>query len=110
MGHQVQAHPASITASERQGRACPAHALEEFRPTIDLRGTNLPDRLAEWQTFYNWQRPLDLPSGKAPIERVRELISKTALITDIVAAYDPSKEFMRVNDYAWDATIPRPRR
>jgi hypothetical protein len=28
-------------------------ALEEFWPDADLKGSGLPDELAEWQTFYN---------------------------------------------------------
>jgi transposase InsO family protein len=85
-------------------------ALEEFWPTIDLTGTDVPDLLAEWQQFYNWQRPHDSLGGRAPIERVCELLPKTPLSEHVIAAYDPAKEFIRVNDYAWDSTIPRPRR
>ncbi|WP_191060867.1 IS481 family transposase [Geminicoccus harenae] len=82
-------------------------ALEEFWPTIDLAGTDLADRLAEWQTFYNWQRPHDSLGGRAPIDRVCELIAKTPLTAEVVAAYDPTKEFIRINDFGWDSTFSR---
>ena len=85
-------------------------ALEEFWPTIDLAGTDIPDRLAEWQRFCNWQRPHDSLGGRPPIDRVCELLPKTPLGEAVIAAYDPAKEFIRVNGYAWDSTIPRPRR
>ncbi len=85
-------------------------ALEEFWPTIDLAGTDVADRLAEWQTFCNWQRPHDSLGGGAPIDRVRELRSRTPRGEDIAAAYDPSKEFIRINDYGWDSTFSRSRR
>ncbi len=85
-------------------------AREEFWPTVDLPGTDVADRLAEWQTFYNWQRPHDSLGGRAPIDRVRELRSWTPLGEDIAVAHDPSQEFIRINDYGWDSTFSRSRR
>ena len=39
-----------------------------------------------------------------------ELIAQTPLTADVIAGYDPSKEFIRVNDYGWDAAFARQRR
>ena len=31
--------------------------LEEFWPTVDPRSPDIGERLAEWQHFWNWERP-----------------------------------------------------
>ena len=80
-------------------------ALEEFWPTVDLGDPELPDRLAEWQHFYNWQRPHDSLAGKAPIDRVCERLSRTPFWDDVAEAYNPAKEHIRINDYAWDNRV-----
>jgi transposase InsO family protein len=79
-------------------------ALEEFWATADLKGSGLTDELAEWQTFYNWQRPHSALGGKAPIDRVCELLPQTPLTEQVWDAYDPSRETIRTQDYHW--TLP----
>lgn len=80
-------------------------ALEEFWPTTDLEAPDLNDRLAEWQHFYNWERPHDSLDGLAPIDRVCERIHDAPTGEDIEAAYDPSGEFIAPRD-GWPSRRP----
>ena len=82
-------------------------ALEEFWATADLKATSLGDELAEWQTFFNWQRPHSALGGRAPIDRVCELLPKTPLTEQVWDAYDPKREPIRTQDYHWDTTFAR---
>lgn len=85
-------------------------ALEEFWAEADLKGSRLPDELAEWQTFDNGQRPHSALGGKAPIDRVCGLLSITPLGEQVWNAYDPTKEAIRTQDYRWDTTFARRQR
>ena len=85
-------------------------ALEEFWSTANLKGPSLGDELAEWQTFFNWQRPHSALSGRAPIDRICELLPKTPLTEQVWAAYDPSREPIRIQDHRWDTTVARRQR
>lgn len=69
-------------------------ALEAFWPTVDLSDPELDRLLAEWQHFYNWDRPHDSLSGLAPIDRVCERIHDAPLGEEVEAAYDLDKEFI----------------
>ena len=77
-------------------------ALEEFWPTVALDDPQLPDRLAEWQDSYNWQRPYDSLAGKPPADRVCERLRDAAFGDDVASADDPVRESIRTNDHAWD--------
>jgi transposase InsO family protein len=85
-------------------------ALEEFWPAVDLKASTLADEVAEWQTFYNWQRPHSALGGKAPIDRVCELLPTTPLSEHVWDAYDPAKETIRAQDHHWDTTFARLKR
>lgn len=85
-------------------------ALEEFWATADLDAADLGGQLAEWQTFYNWQRPHSALGGKTPIDRVCELLPKTPLTEQVWNAYDPRREPIRTQDYRWDTTLARMQR
>ena len=50
--------------------------LEEFYSTVELKSSDLEDRLQEWQHYYNWDRPHGALNGKTPIDRWSELIEK----------------------------------
>ena len=82
-------------------------ALEEFWPTVDLDDPELGARLAEWQHFYNWERPHDSLGGLAPIDRLCDLIHQAPTGEEIAAAYDPDREFILPRDF-WPASRPRP--
>jgi transposase InsO family protein len=65
--------------------------LDEFYTTVDLKNPGLADQLAEWQHYYNWDRPHSSLQGKTPIERLTELSDK-ALLWDGGAIPGPSGE------------------
>lgn len=74
-------------------------ALEEFWPMVDRL-------LAEWQHFYNWERPHDSLGGRAPIDRLCDLIHDAPTGEEIAASYDPAREFILPRN-AWPAQRPR---
>lgn len=78
-------------------------ALEEFWPTVDLKDPELDSRLAEWQHFYNWERPHDSLGGLAPIDRLCQLIHQAPTGEEIAAAYDPQSEFILPREF-WPAS------
>ncbi|MDA6849714.1 integrase core domain-containing protein, partial [Escherichia coli] len=45
----------------------------EFYATVDLSADDLKELLAEWQHYYNWERPHSAHNGKTPMERYFEL-------------------------------------
>jgi transposase InsO family protein len=82
-------------------------ALEEFWPTVDLNAPDLDARLAQWQHFYNWERPHDSLGGLAPIDRLCDLIHQAPTGEEVAAAYDPAREFILPRE-AWPDSRPRP--
>ena len=110
LAHQVPADPPPLATSQRQGRAGPAHRPEGVLGLGRSQGSGLGDQLAEWQTFFNWQRPHSALGGKPPIDRVCELPPKTPLTEQVWYAYDPSHEPIRTQDYHWDTTFARSKR
>jgi hypothetical protein len=137
MAYQVPADPAALAAPERPSAgSCPPSLREADRASADARWSSVPSgprsrssgrpstspaptSQTDWQSGRpsifepqsgSKQRPHDSLGGRAPIDRVCELIAKTPLTADVVAAYDPTKEFIRINDYGWDSTFARSRR
>jgi transposase InsO family protein len=83
-------------------------ALEEFWPTVDLADPELDRMLAEWQHFYNWERPHDSLGGIPPIDRLCDRLKDAPLGEEVAHNYDPAREFILPRDY-WPPTRPRPR-
>jgi hypothetical protein len=81
-------------------------ALENFWAWADLKDPSLADQLADWQTFFNWQRPHSALGGRAPIDRVCELLPRTPLTEQVWDAYDPSHEPIRTQEHHWDRSRP----
>ncbi len=79
--------------------------LEEFWSTVDRKAADLQQQLDEWQHFYNWHRPHTALNGRSPIDRVCDLLSKTPLFEDIYAAFDPTKERTRDQNYVMDQKL-----
>ena len=53
--------------------------MQEFYSTVSLDDPELENKLEEWQFHYNWHRPHGALNGKAPIDKVCGLISKTPI-------------------------------
>ena len=84
-------------------------ALEEFRPTVNLKDADLEARLEAWRRFYNTSRPHGSLDGGTPHARLEALDDKVPELEAVQAAYDPSKEFIRIPNtrYRWVATSAR---
>jgi transposase InsO family protein len=110
LAHQVPADPPPLTALNGKVERAQRTALEESGPGPISRPPGLGDQLAEWQTFFNWQRPHSALGSRDPIDHVCELLPKTPLIEQVWDAYDPSHEPIRTQDYHWDTTFARSKR
>jgi transposase InsO family protein len=73
--------------------------LDEFYSTVDLKDSLLSDLLAEWQHYYNWDRPHSSLEGKTPVDRLSELADKALLWEEIAAKFDSSKERIQEQNY-----------
>lgn len=82
----------------------------EFYATIDTSSDDIDDLLAEWQHYYNWDRPHGAHKGKTPMERYFELSEKTPMTEDAYADYQPSKERMQEANYKLDLELARLKR
>ena len=67
----------------------------EFYATVDLSADDLKELLAEWQHYYNWERPHSAHNGKTPMERYFELAEKTPYSDAVHANYRPMKSIYR---------------
>ncbi len=94
MEHQVPPIRPRAPHLNRKVKRVQRTALEEFCPTVDLEDPELDDRLAEWQHFYNWDRPHDVLGGRPPIDRVCDLLRAAPTGEEIAANYDRHREFI----------------
>jgi transposase InsO family protein len=80
---------------------------EEFWDTVDPKDPEIEMRLSEWQHHWNWNRPHTALAGVAPIDRVCELRNKTPMAEAVEAAYDISRERIKIADHSLDAALAR---
>lgn len=81
--------------------------LDEFYASIDVDREDLREKLQEWQHFYNWDRAHGGLTGKTPMDRYHELMSKTPLWEDVDRMYEPSREQVRLQNYQADLKLQR---
>ncbi|MFN7097860.1 MAG: IS481 family transposase [Gammaproteobacteria bacterium] len=80
--------------------------LEEFYATVDLYDfENLREELAQWQFFYNWQRPHGSLKGKTPSEIVAELGEKTPFSDEVLKKYNVNNERIQIANYQIDLAM-----
>jgi transposase InsO family protein len=82
----------------------------EFYATIDTTSENIDELLAEWQHYYNWDRPHGAHNGKTPMKRYLELCDETPLSEEAYADYHPSKERIQEVNYKLDLELARLKR
>lgn len=80
---------------------------EEFWATADLNSPDLELRVAEWQHYYNWDRPHGSLNGQTPIEMLHTKSENTPFWDDVEAKYDPGRERFQVAHYQTDLALRR---
>ena len=81
--------------------------MQEFYSTVSLDDPDLENKLKQWQFHYNWHRPSGGLNGKAPIDRLCELSSKTPFWDEVEMNYDVSKERFQEPNYWLDQQIQK---
>lgn len=79
----------------------------EFYATVDITADNLHDKLAEWQHYYNWDRPHSAHGGKSPMERYFELMDETPFSDEVSKDYHPKDERIQDANYKLDLLLAR---
>lgn len=79
----------------------------EFYSTVDITDDNLDDLLAEWQHYYNWERPHSAHHGKSPMERYFDLAYETPFYDEAYEGYNPAAERIQDPNYRVDLELRR---
>lgn len=77
----------------------------EFYATINLKADNLDMLLAEWQHYYNWERPHSAHNGKTPMDKYFELCQQTPFSDEVQTNYYLKKERIQEANYKIDLLI-----
>ena len=82
----------------------------EFYATVDLASDDLDNLLAEWQHYYNWERPHSAHHGKTPMERYFEMAEQTPYSEEVQELYEPAKEPLQEQNYRLELELRRLKR
>ena len=82
----------------------------EFYSTVDLSSAELDMLLAEWQHYYNYDRPHSAHNGKTPMERYCELMEDTPLSQEVADAYNPGQEYIQEQNYRLELQLRKLKR
>jgi len=80
---------------------------EEFWAVTDPRSQDLQLRLAEWQHYFNWNRPHGSLNGQTPIDAFCAKQDATPFWDEVEARYDPTGERFQVAHYQLDLALRR---
>ena len=84
--------------------------MQEFYSTVSLDDPELKDKLEQQQFHYNWHRPHSALNGKATIDMLCELSSKTPFWDEVEMNYDISKEHFQEANYWKDLQLKKLKR
>lgn len=82
----------------------------EFYATVDLSADDLKELLAEWQHYYNRERPHSAHKGKTPMERYFELTEQTPYSDAVHASYQPNEEHIQEQNYKLELELRKLKR
>lgn len=71
----------------------------EFYATVNLKSDDLDELLAEWQHYYNWERPHSAHNGKSPMEKYFEVSEQTPFTDEVESLYEPMNEHIQEQNY-----------
>ena len=84
--------------------------LDEFWSAVDLKDPELAMRVAEWQHYYNWDRPHGSLNSRSPMERYSELSDITPYWEDVEKNFELSKERFREANFKLDQALDKVKR
>jgi transposase InsO family protein len=79
----------------------------EFYATVEVTSDNIHELLAEWQHYYNWERPHSAHNGKSPMEKYFDVSDKTPFSDEIEEYYGLHNERIQLSNYKKDLEIAR---
>lgn len=82
----------------------------EFYSTIDLSSPQVDMLLAEWQHYYNWERPHSAHNGNPPMERYCELMEQTPPFEEVADDYHPEREHIQEQNYRLELQLRKLKR
>ena len=82
----------------------------EFYATVDIASKDLEEQLAEWQHYYNWNRPHSSHSGKTPMEKYFSVSADTPYSDEVAAGYDKTNERIQDGNYKRDLEVAKLKR
>ncbi|GHX71465.1 transposase [Vibrio cholerae] len=92
--------------SENEGAKFWLNVLTELQNrgvTVGLQELDL--LLAEWQHYYNWERPHSSLNGLTPIDRITEISDQTPLSEEVSQNYQIKKERFQEQNYKLDLQL-----
>jgi hypothetical protein len=75
-----------------------------------LTSDNLDELLAEWQHYYNWDRPHSAHNGKSPMEKYFKLSNDTPYSDEVAVDYHPENERIQDANYKVDLQLRKLKR
>ncbi|WP_444997907.1 IS481 family transposase [Aliikangiella sp. IMCC44359] len=79
----------------------------EFYPTVDIYSVDINEQLAEWQHYYNWDRPHSAHKGKSPMEKYFDLSNETPYSDEVAQNYDSSFEHVQLANYQKELALQK---
>jgi len=112
MQYKIKFHPNKPASPHLNGKVERSQKTDkaEFYATVDLQNADINELLAEWQHYYNWERPHSAHNGKTPIERFFELSEQTPFTDEVEEFYLAHNERIQLSNYKRDLEIAKLKR
>ena len=82
----------------------------EFYATVNINSVDLDEQLAEWQHYYNWDRPHSAHKGNTPMEKYFKISDETPFSDEVLENYEIKNERIQDANYKLDLEIARLKR
>lgn len=75
-----------------------------------MKSEDIHTQLAEWQHYYNWERPHSAHNGKTPMERYFEVSEQTPFSDEVEEFYQTHNERVQLSNYRRDLEVAKLKR
>jgi transposase InsO family protein len=107
MDHGIKFRPINPASPHLNGKVERSQKTdrEKFWAVADPNSPELEWRLAEWQHYYNWDRPHGSLNGQTLIEMLQAKSEDTPFLDEVEANYDLGRERFQVAHYQTDLAL-----